>query len=66
MKKSQRYHRKILLCQRKVAKKRKNIEQNGRPEMIAENGRFPAETGGLESLQVIMSVSAFHLSLKVH
>ena len=24
-----------------------NLSENRRPEMIAENGRFPAETGGL-------------------
>lgn len=26
------------------------MSKNGRPELIAENERFPARTGGLESL----------------
>jgi len=26
------------------------LSENGRPEMITENERFPAKTGGLESL----------------
>ena len=29
------------------------LSENGRPEMIAVNGRFPAETGGLESLTLL-------------
>jgi len=28
------------------------LSKNGRLEMIAENGRFPAKTGGMESLHV--------------
>ena len=34
----------------KLQKKRENIlSENRRPEMMAKNGRFPGETGGLES-----------------
>ena len=35
---------------KEVLKTGRILRENGRPEMIAENGRFLAKTGGLESL----------------
>ena len=35
---------------KEVLKTGRILSENGRPEMIAENGRFLAKTGGLESL----------------
>ena len=34
----------------KVSKTRRILSENGRLEIFAKNGRFPTETGGLESL----------------
>jgi len=36
------------------------LSENRRPEMIAENGRFPAKTGGLESLERGLLQNAEH------
>ena len=35
---------------KEVLKTRRILRENGRPEIIAKNGRFLAKTGGLESL----------------
>ena len=37
--------------QLKFQKPGEYVSENGRPEIFAENGGFPAETGGLESLR---------------
>ena len=36
------------------------LSKNRRPETIAENGRFPAKTGGLQSLERVLLQNAEH------
>ena len=36
--------------ERKSLKTRRILSENGRPKIFTKNGRFPAKTGGLESL----------------
>ena len=40
----------IFLWLGRVSKTRRILSENGRPEIFTKNERFPAKTGGLESL----------------
>ena len=43
----------IFLCLGRVSNNGRILSENGRPEIFTENGRFPAKTGGLESLKLV-------------
>ena len=38
----------------RVSKTWRTLCENGKPEIFNENGRFPAKTGGLESLYEVL------------
>ena len=46
------HYNNLSLPEESCKQKWRTLSENGRPEMIAENGRFPSEMGGLESLHL--------------
>ena len=56
-KKRQRRMVKSLVKQRneRVSKTGRISSENGRPEIFAKNGKFPAKTGGLESMPIFLT-----------
>ena len=47
----------IFLWLGRVSKTRRILSENGRLEIFTENERFPAKTGGLESLRKLKLVN---------
>ena len=47
----------IFLWLGRVSNTGRILSENGRPEIFTENGRFPAKTGGLESLRKLKLVA---------
>ena len=47
----------IFLWLGRVSKTRRILSENGRPEIFTKNERFPAKTGGLESMRKLKLVA---------
>ena len=47
----------IFLWLGRVSKTRRILSENGRPEILTENERFPAKMGGLETLRKLKLVT---------